>query len=60
MQKGNANGALKLLSNNMSGGVLTDETLELLIQKHPEAVNVKVIALKGPMQQVSSHTLWRN
>ena len=38
MQKGNVNGALKLLTNNISEGVLslTDETLELLIQKHPE------------------------
>ena len=34
MQKGNVNGALKLLTNNMSGGVLPviNETLELLIQ----------------------------
>ena len=36
MQKGNANGALKILTNNMSGGILplTDETLELLELKH--------------------------
>ena len=29
MQKGNVNGALKILTNNMSGGILplTDETL---------------------------------
>ena len=43
MQKGNVNGASKLLTNNMAGEVLplADETLELLIQKHPEAVNVE-------------------
>ena len=54
-QNGNVNGALKLLTNNMSGGVLPviNETLELLIQKHPEVVNVEeYIALQGQMQQV--------
>ena len=39
MQKGNVNSALKLLTNNMSNGVLplTDATLQLLELKHPEA-----------------------
>ena len=39
MQKGNVNGALKILSNNMSGGILplTDEILPLLKLKHPDA-----------------------
>ena len=38
MSKGNVNGALKLLTDNMHSGVLplNKETLELLIQKHPE------------------------
>ena len=38
MRKGNVNGALKLLTNNMSNGILplTDETLHLLRTKHPE------------------------
>ena len=47
MAKGNINGALKLLSNNMSNGILplNDETLQLLQQKHPDA------------QQVSEDTL---
>ena len=38
MQKGNVNGAIKLLSNNMQNGVLplTDDTLKLLKIKHPE------------------------
>ena len=42
LQKGNVNGALKLLTNNMSGGILplNDDTLNLLIQKHPEAVDI--------------------
>ena len=39
MQKGNVNSAIKLLTNNMSGGVLplNQETLELLRLKHPES-----------------------
>ena len=38
VQKGNANRALKLLTNNMSNGILplTDETLHLLRTKRPE------------------------
>ena len=39
MQKRSVNGALKVFTNNMSGGILplTDETLQLLELKHPEA-----------------------
>ena len=39
MQKGNVNGSLKILINNMSDGILplTDETLPLLELKHPDA-----------------------
>ena len=39
MEKGNVNGALKVLTNNMSNGILplNDETLTLLKDKHPEA-----------------------
>ena len=39
MQKGNVNGALKILTNNMKNGVLplNDETLSLIKQKHPDA-----------------------
>ena len=38
MSKGNVNGAIKLLSDNMVDGIvpLDDETLEILRQKHPE------------------------
>ena len=38
MSKGNVNGALKLLTDNMYSGILplNKDTLELLIQKHPE------------------------
>ena len=37
MQKGNVNGAIKLLTNHMKNGVLplTKETLDMLKQKHP-------------------------
>ena len=40
MQKGNVNGAIKILINNMSGGIipLTGETLPLLELKHPDAM----------------------
>ena len=39
MSKGNVNGALKLWTNNMSNGILplTDATLQLPKQKHPES-----------------------
>ena len=39
MQKGNVNGALKILTNSISGGILllTNETLQLLEAKHPDA-----------------------
>ena len=38
MSKGNVNGTLKLLTDNMHSGMLplNKETLELLVQKHPE------------------------
>ena len=55
MQKGNVNGALKLLTNNMSNGILplTDETLHLLCTKHPEMQNVhEEVLLQGPTKQV--------
>ena len=39
MAKGNINNALKLLTHNMSDGILplNDETISLLHQKHPKA-----------------------
>ena len=39
MNKGNVNGVLKLLTNNMSNGILsrTYARLQLLKQKHPES-----------------------
>ena len=41
MQKGNVNGALKLLTNNMSNGILplTDEIVHLSRTRHPEMKN---------------------
>ena len=55
MQKGNVNGALKLLTNNMKNGVLplTDETLQLLHTKHPESKEATPdVLLQRPIQQV--------
>jgi len=42
MQKGNVNGDIKLLTNNMKGGILSlnNQTMELLRTKHPERKNV--------------------
>ena len=39
MQRGNINGAIKILTNNMENGILpiNETTLQLLRQKHPEA-----------------------
>ena len=39
MGKGNVKGALKVLTENVSNGILplTDKTLKMLKQKHPEA-----------------------
>ena len=54
MQKRNVNGALKLLTNNMSNGILplTDETLHLLRTKHPEMQNAhEEVLLQGPIKQ---------
>ena len=41
IQRGNVSGALKLLTNKMSNGILplTDETFHLLRTKHPEMQN---------------------
>ena len=55
MQKGNVNGALKILTNNMSGGILplTDETLQLLMLKHPDAKDTSQQGLlQGPIQKM--------
>ena len=57
MQKGNANGALKILTNNMSGGILplTDETLELLELKHLKYLkgNSQQALLQGPIPKMN-------
>ena len=47
VQKGNVNRALKILTNNMSGGILLliDETLQLLELKHPDAKDTSQHAL---------------
>ena len=55
MQKGNVNGSLKILINNMSGGILplTDGTLPLLELKHPDAKGTSQQAiLQGPLQKI--------
>ena len=55
MSKGNVNGALKLLTNNMSNGVLplSKETLSLLKLKHPEPVQPSPeTLLEGPIRPI--------
>ena len=57
MQKSNVTGALRLLINNISNGIppLSDETLQMLSPKHPEAQQAcyKVV-LQGPKRQINS------
>ena len=53
MQKGDVNGALKILTNNMSGGILTGETLQLLELKHPNLKDTSQQAiLQGLTQEM--------
>ena len=55
MSKGNINGALKLLTDNMHSGILplNKETLELLIQKHPEPREPSPdILIQGPTRPI--------
>ena len=50
MKKGNVNGALKLLTSNMSNGILPldDKTLSLLKQKHPVSSDLnEEVLLRG-------------
>ena len=57
MQKSNVNGALRLLTNNMSNGILplSNETLQILSLKHPEAQQAHHKALlRGPKRQIHS------
>ena len=55
MSKGNMNGALKWLMNDMSNGILplTDGTLQLLKQKHPESKEPpSEVLIKGPIRKI--------
>ena len=55
MQKGNVNGALKLLSNEMSNDILplTEETLSQLEIKHPGNRDASAdVLLNGPIKQI--------
>ena len=55
MQKGNVNGALKLLSNEMSNDILplTEETLSQLEIKHPDNGDASAdVLLNGPIKQI--------
>ena len=57
IQKGNVNGALKILTNRMSGVVLplTDETLQLLELNYPDAKDTsQQVLLQGPTQKLHS------
>ena len=49
------NGALKLLTNNMSNGtlLLTDATLQLLKQKYPEPTEPPPeVPIEGPIRKI--------
>jgi len=55
MEKGNVNGALKLLTNNMANGILplNNQTLNLLHLKHPEAKEVSAdVLIQGPKPRI--------
>ena len=57
MSIGNMNGALMLLMNNMSSGILpfTDATLQLLKQNHPESREPQLILsvlIEGPVRKI--------
>ena len=55
MSKGNVNGALKLLTENMPNGILplNDKTLMMLKQKHSEANEPpQEVLLQGPTRPV--------
>ena len=55
MQKGNVNGALKLLTNEMSNGILplTEETLSQLEIKHPDNRDASAgVLLNGPVKEI--------
>ena len=56
-QKGNVNGAIKILTKGMGRGIfpLNDERLGLLRQKHPEGRGaVEDAILQGPIPTVNS------
>ena len=58
MQKGNVKGVLKLLTNNMSNGILplTDETFQFLHAKYPESKEATPdVLFQRPIRQV--HTV---
>ena len=55
MSKGNVNGPLKLLTNNMPNRILplTDATLQLLKQKHPESREPPPeVLIEGPGRKI--------
>ena len=55
MEKGDVHGAIKLLTNNMSGGILPldRQTIELLKEKHPESRETNESnLLSGPIQHI--------
>ena len=55
VSKGNVNGALKLLTNNMSNGILplTDATLQHLKQKHLESREPPPkVPIEGPIRRI--------
>ena len=56
MQRGDVNGAIKIVTNNMRGGILplNDETIGLLREKHPAARDANENnKLEGPYERVN-------
>ena len=57
MQRGNVNASIRLLTDSISHGVLplNEETLRLLIQKHPKSEEAtKDVLLQRPIMKANS------
>ena len=54
MSKGDVNGALKLITDNIYSGILplNKEALELLVQKHPQPSKPPDILIQGPTRPI--------
>ena len=56
MEQGNVHGAIKIITNNMAGGVLpiNEKTIELLREKHPVDKDANEASiLQGPYREIN-------